>query len=72
MQEIDGMAKKYSVKENYKLGDEIFHPYWSDQGLVSEIGETESGTKFVVVDFKRMGKKKLVQQTELKTKDMMV
>ena len=66
------MAKKYNVKDKYKLGDEIFHPYWSDQGLVTEAGETETGTKFVVIDFKRMGLKKLVQQTEIKNKEMMV
>jgi hypothetical protein len=58
--------KKYQPEQSYQVGDEVFHPYWADSGKVIEVGETKGGTPYILVEFKRLGVKKLVQQTELK------
>ena len=59
------MAKKYNFEQSYKVGDEIFHPYWADSGKVIEVGTTKGGTDYILVEFKRLGTKKLVQKTKL-------
>jgi hypothetical protein len=65
------MAKKYNFEQTYKVGDEIFHPYWADTGKVLEVGVTKGETEYILVEFKRLGKKKLVQKGKLQSVESM-
>ncbi len=54
-------AKKYSPKEEYKVGDVIFHSVWEDVGIVREKITTSTGGNAIIVQFESKGEKHLIE-----------
>ncbi len=54
-------ARKYSPKEEYKIGDVIFHKVWEDVGIVRAKEITGDGGKAIVVQFEKNNEKKLIE-----------
>ncbi len=51
----------YSPKENYAVGDAIYHKGWDDIGTVTSKELTSNGSQAIVVTFNKMGEKKLIE-----------
>jgi hypothetical protein len=54
-------ARKYSPKENYNIGDVIFHSIWDDVGIVQRKDTTSNGGQAIVVKFEKKLEKRLVE-----------
>lgn len=54
-------AKKYDIRENYEIGDIIFHPVWEDVGIVRSKETTSSGLNAIIVQFQKNNEKKLIE-----------
>jgi hypothetical protein len=54
-------AKKYSPKEEYQIGDVIFHTKWDDVGIVRAKEVTSTGGKAILVQFEKNSEKRLVE-----------
>jgi hypothetical protein len=54
-------AKKYSPKEEYQIGDVIFHTKWDDVGIVIAKEVTSTGGKAILVQFEKNSQKRLVE-----------
>ena len=54
-------AKKYSPKEEYQIGDIIFHSIWDDVGIVRAKEVTSNGGKAIVVQFEKQNEKRLIE-----------
>ena len=57
-------ARPYVPGENYALGDLIYHRQWNDTGRVVSLKESGGGRRMMVVEFEKMGPRKLVTETE--------
>lgn len=57
-------VRTYSPGEEYKPGDLIYHRQWNDTGTVVDKKESGGGRRMIVVEFEKMGKRKLVMETE--------
>lgn len=55
-------SKKYDPKQEYKLGDVIFHEAWDDVGLVRGKEITSSGGYAILVEFEKNKEKRLVER----------
>lgn len=54
-------AKKYSPKEEYQIGDIIFHSIWDDVGIVRAKEVTSTGGKAIVVQFEKQNERRLIE-----------
>ncbi len=54
-------AKKYSPKEEYQVGDVIFHAVWDDVGIVRAKEVTSTGGRAIVVQFEQHSEKRLIE-----------
>ena len=57
-------ARKYSPKENYNVGDVIFHKVWDDIGIVQKKDTTSTGGNAIIVQFEKNLEKKLIENFE--------
>ena len=46
-------ARKYSPKDEFQIGDVIFHSVWDDVGIVRAKEVTSSGGKSIIVHFEK-------------------
>ncbi len=51
----------YSPKENYAIGDAIYHKGWDDVGTVISKELTSNGSQAIVVTFNKVGEKRLIE-----------
>ncbi len=54
-------ARKYNPKEEYQIGDVIFHAVWDDVGIVRAKEVTSNGGKSIVVQFEKNSEKRLIE-----------
>lgn len=54
-------AKKYSPKDEYKIGDVIFHQVWDDVGIVRAKEVTSDGGQSIIVQFEKNNEKRLIE-----------
>ncbi|MGE5479552.1 MAG: hypothetical protein ACM3U1_03890 [Chloroflexota bacterium] len=54
-------AKKYSPKEEYAIGDVIFHAVWDDVGIVRAKEVTSNGGRSILVQFEKNNEKRLIE-----------
>ncbi|NLJ15031.1 MAG: hypothetical protein GX372_07265 [Ignavibacteria bacterium] len=54
-------AKKYSPKDEYKIGDIIFHSVWEDIGIVRDKATTSTGGNSIIVQFESKGERHLIE-----------
>jgi hypothetical protein len=54
-------ALKYSPKDEYKIGDVIFHQKWDDVGIVRSKEVTSNGGNAIIVQFERNAEKRLIE-----------
>jgi hypothetical protein len=58
-------AKTYDPHEEYEQGDVIFHPKWNDMGVIRSKGVTSGGKNTIIVEFKTLGEKTLIENLSL-------
>jgi len=58
-------ARKYSPKEEYQIGDIIFHSIWDDVGIVRAKEVTSTGGRAIVVQFEKQNEKRLIENISL-------
>ncbi|MEM4261164.1 MAG: hypothetical protein QXG00_08020 [Candidatus Woesearchaeota archaeon] len=54
-------ARKYTPREEYQVGEVIFHSIWDDVGIVKAIEVTSNGGKSIVVQFEKNSEKRLIE-----------
>lgn len=54
-------AKKYSPKNEYSIGDVIFHTVWDDIGIVQRKDTTSTGGNAIIVQFEKNFEKRLIE-----------
>ncbi len=54
-------ARKYSPREEYCIGDVIFHAVWDDVGIVRAKSTTSTGGNAIVVQFEKNNEKRLIE-----------
>ncbi|MCX7735590.1 MAG: hypothetical protein N2319_02650 [Candidatus Kapabacteria bacterium] len=54
-------ARKYSPREEYQIGDVIFHSIWDDVGIVRAKEVTSTGGKSILVQFEKNNEKRLIE-----------
>lgn len=54
-------ARKYSPRENYSVGDVIFHKVWDDIGIVQRKDTMSTGGNAIIVQFEKNLEKKLIE-----------
>jgi len=54
-------AKKYKPKDEYKIGDVIYHAVWDDVGIVRAKEVLSNGGNAIVVQFEKNNEKKLIE-----------
>jgi hypothetical protein len=54
-------ARKYSPKDEYQIGDVIFHVTWDDVGIVRAKEVTSTGGRSIVVQFEKNNEKRLIE-----------
>lgn len=54
-------ARKYSPKEEYKVGDVIHHKVWDDIGIVRAKEVTSNGKTSIIVQFEKNSEKRLIE-----------
>jgi hypothetical protein len=54
-------AIKYSPKDEYQIGDVIFHTIWDDVGIVRAKEVTSTGGKSILVQFEKNNEKRLIE-----------
>lgn len=54
-------ARRYSPKEEYQIGDVIYHAVWDDVGIVRSKNVMSNGGKAIVVHFEKNNEKTLVE-----------
>ncbi len=57
-------AKKYSPKEEFQVGDVIFHAVWDDVGIVRAKEVTSTGGRAIVVQFEKLSEKRLIENLQ--------
>ncbi len=51
----------YSANETYEIGEIIYHEEWQDYGKVKKKEISSSGYNIIVVEFEKLGPKRLVE-----------
>ena len=54
-------AMKYSPREEYQIGDVIYHAVWDDVGIVRSKEVMSNGGKAIIVHFEKNNEKKLIE-----------
>jgi hypothetical protein len=54
-------AVKYSPRNEYQVGDVIFHAAWDDIGIIRAKEVTSSGSNALVVQFEKLKEKRLIE-----------
>ena len=54
-------AKKYNPKDEYQIGDVIFHQVWDDVGIVRSKEVMSNGGNAIIVQFEKGAEKKLIE-----------
>ncbi len=54
-------CRVYSAEETYEIGEIIYHAEWQDYGKVKKKEVSSSGYNIIVVEFEKLGQKKLVE-----------
>ena len=54
-------ARKYSPKDEYQIGDVIFHSIWDDVGIVKSKEVTSTGGRAILVHFEKSNEKRLIE-----------
>lgn len=54
-------AMKYSPREEYQIGDVIYHAVWDDVGIVRSKEVMSNGGKSIIVHFEKNNEKKLIE-----------
>ncbi len=54
-------ARKISPKDEYNIGDVIFHSVWDDVGIVRSKEVTSNGGHAIIVQFEKNNEKKLIE-----------
>lgn len=54
-------ARKYSPKEEYHIGDIIFHSVWDDVGIVRAKEVMSNGGNAIIVQFEKNSEKRLIE-----------
>ncbi len=55
-------AKKYNPRDEYKIGDVIYHAVWDDVGIVRDKEVTSNGGFSIVVQFEKNNEKRLIEK----------
>lgn len=55
-------AKKYNPRDEYKIGDVIYHAVWDDVGIVREKEVTSNGGYSIIVQFEKNNEKRLIEK----------
>jgi hypothetical protein len=50
----------YSPDKSYSIGDAIYHTEWDDIGLVRNREKSSDGSYAILVEFQRLGQRKLI------------
>lgn len=58
------LAKEYSPKGQFAVGDVIFHKVWDDIGIVKSKEVTSTGGNAIVVHFEKSNEKKLIENMQ--------
>lgn len=53
-------SKDYRMEDVYQVSDMIFHKGFNDKGVVVETGKTTDNAMKCVVDFEKVGRKRLI------------
>ncbi|MFN3134062.1 MAG: hypothetical protein ACK44H_00670 [Candidatus Kryptonium sp.] len=56
-----GNYRIYSASETYEVGETIYHTEWQDYGKVKKKEISSSGYSIIIVEFEKLGPKKLVE-----------
>ena len=59
-----GPVRTYQPGEDFEPGEIIYHPQWKDTGKVLSKKESGGGRRIMVVEFEKMGQRKLVMEAE--------
>jgi len=54
-------ARKYSPREEYRIGDIIFHSVWDDVGIVRAKEVMSNGGNAIIVQFEKNSEKRLIE-----------
>jgi hypothetical protein len=54
-------ARKYNPREEYQIGDVIYHAIWEDVGIVRAKEVTSNGGRAIVVHFEKNNEKRLIE-----------
>lgn len=54
-------ARKYSPKDQYEIGDVIFHSVWDDVGIVRAKDVMSNGGNAIIVQFEKNNEKRLIE-----------
>ncbi len=54
-------AKKYDPKEEYQIGDILYHQKWDDVGIVRSKEVTSTGGQAIIVQFEKNSEKRLIE-----------
>jgi hypothetical protein len=54
-------ARKYNPREEFQIGDVIFHSVWDDVGIVRAKEVTSNGGRSIIVQFEKNNEKKLIE-----------
>lgn len=52
--------KVFSQENTYRKGDLIFHPVFKDRGVIKKIDLIQDKRQKLIVDFEKVGQKKLL------------
>ena len=58
-------ARKYTPKEEYQIGDVLFHAVWDDVGIVRAKEVTSTGGHAIIVQFEKNNEKRLIENFHL-------
>lgn len=50
----------YSMSDSFKVNQKIYHEFWKDEGVVKKVYKTDGGNNAIIVDFKKLGERKLI------------
>ncbi len=58
-------AKRYNPREEFKIGDIIFHAIWDDVGVVRAKEVTSQGGNSIIVQFEKNNEKRLIEKMSI-------
>jgi hypothetical protein len=58
---VSGECVKYDPRQNFMVGQQLYHPVWDDRGEVLRKVATSEGKNTIVVAFSRLGERTLIE-----------